>query len=105
MGMICAEEELLSRIDWKSVAKLAGCYTLNFNYPTEVEWKEYFTVAVKLSEIDFSKMYAPPQPLVITDVLIESDDRFPHKCPSCGGPAYIGLMNTECKGGCDGKDS
>jgi len=27
--------------------------------------------------------------------------RFPHRCPRCGAPAYIGLMNVECSdGGC-----
>lgn len=25
------------------------------------------------------------------------DDRFPHKCPHCGGAAYIGLIKMECK--------
>ena len=27
-------------------------------------------------------------------------DRFPHKCPACGGPAYVGFAKVECAGGC-----
>ena len=25
---------------------------------------------------------------------------YPHKCPNCGGPAYKGLLSTECKNNC-----
>lgn len=30
----------------------------------------------------------------------QKSDRFPHTCQRCGQPAYIGLMSTECSGGC-----
>lgn len=26
--------------------------------------------------------------------------RFPHKCPRCGAPAYVGLSSVECSAGC-----
>lgn len=26
--------------------------------------------------------------------------RYPHKCGQCGGPAYVGLLKTDCKNGC-----
>lgn len=26
--------------------------------------------------------------------------RFPHGCPRCGGPAYIGLNDVDCAAGC-----
>ena len=26
--------------------------------------------------------------------------RYPHKCPRCGGPAYIGLKKIDCMEGC-----
>lgn len=29
-----------------------------------------------------------------------SQDRFPHDCPRCGGPAYIGLNDVDCMHGC-----
>jgi hypothetical protein len=30
-----------------------------------------------------------------------AQDRFPHKCPKCGSPAYVGFSRTECsKGDC-----
>ena len=25
-----------------------------------------------------------------------ADDRFPHKCPRCGGAAYVGAVSVEC---------
>jgi hypothetical protein len=28
------------------------------------------------------------------------DDRFPHVCPRCGGPAYIGALDVDCKTRC-----
>ena len=28
------------------------------------------------------------------------DDSYPHECPVCGGPAYSGFSNIECKNGC-----
>jgi hypothetical protein len=31
---------------------------------------------------------------------IDDPSRYPHICPKCGGPAYIGLCNTDCKAGC-----
>lgn len=30
----------------------------------------------------------------------KADDRFPHKCPYCGGSAYIGFNSLDCKGKC-----
>ncbi len=29
-----------------------------------------------------------------------TDERFPHECPKCSGPAYIGFSTVECKRGC-----
>jgi hypothetical protein len=26
----------------------------------------------------------------------KADDRYPHKCPSCGAAAYIGLTSVDC---------
>jgi hypothetical protein len=28
-------------------------------------------------------------------------ERFPHDCPRCGGPAYVGLNDVDCSKGCD----
>ncbi len=30
----------------------------------------------------------------------KKDDRFPHQCPACKGPAYVGAYDFECKVGC-----
>jgi len=30
------------------------------------------------------------------------DPRFPHKCPHCGGAAYIGLVDVDCQEMCGG---
>lgn len=27
-------------------------------------------------------------------------DRFPHKCPRCGSPAYLGFSSIDCSKGC-----
>jgi hypothetical protein len=32
--------------------------------------------------------------------LIGNNGRYPHKCPQCGSPAYIGLISIECSGDC-----
>jgi hypothetical protein len=29
-----------------------------------------------------------------------ADDRWPHVCPFCGGAAYVGYLQVECKGRC-----
>ena len=29
-----------------------------------------------------------------------SNDRYPHKCPKCGGPAYVGAMSVDCESLC-----
>lgn len=28
------------------------------------------------------------------------DDKYPHKCPRCGSPAYVGFSSIECSRGC-----
>lgn len=38
-------------------------------------------------------------PIVVTREH-EPDDRYPHRCPRCNGPAYIGAVSVECKGEC-----
>jgi len=30
----------------------------------------------------------------------KKDENYPHKCPRCGGPAYIGLSKVDCKAKC-----
>jgi hypothetical protein len=36
------------------------------------------------------------KPVVINNQL----DKYPHACPRCGAPAYIGLFSTDCSKGC-----
>lgn len=36
---------------------------------------------------------APPAPKA-------KDDKYPHECPRCHGPAYIGLNSVDCKAKC-----
>lgn len=34
-------------------------------------------------------------------ILVEDADRsYPHKCPKCSGPAYIGAFKVDCKAKC-----
>ncbi len=42
----------------------------------------------------------PKRALTFVDVMASPDDRYPHKCPKCDGPAYVGLTTVECKGSC-----
>lgn len=30
----------------------------------------------------------------------KKDEKYPHKCPKCGGPAYIGFSDVDCKNKC-----
>ena len=30
----------------------------------------------------------------------DKESKYPHVCPKCGSPAYIGLTNLDCSGGC-----
>lgn len=30
----------------------------------------------------------------------KDDEKYPHKCPKCGGPAYIGFSDVDCKNKC-----
>ncbi len=32
---------------------------------------------------------------------VSAENRYPHKCPHCGGPAYIGLGPVDCSAGCN----
>jgi hypothetical protein len=34
------------------------------------------------------------------EIIPAKDDRYPHKCPRCKGPAYIGLNKIDCKAKC-----
>lgn len=40
-----------------------------------------------------------PQPTVIAESITK---RYPHECPKCGGPAYVGLTSVDCLMKCDG---
>jgi hypothetical protein len=31
---------------------------------------------------------------------LPDNERFPHRCPKCDKPAYIGMNNVECSAGC-----
>lgn len=34
------------------------------------------------------------------ELLITNGDRYPHTCPRCSGPAYVGAVEVDCAGGC-----
>ncbi len=43
----------------------------------------------------------PRRSVVMVDILGGSDPgRFPHRCPRCGSPAYVGFSSVECSGVC-----
>jgi hypothetical protein len=35
-----------------------------------------------------------------TVVIKNKEDRYPHKCPKCGSPAYVGFASLDCSKGC-----
>lgn len=45
------------------------------------------------------KMWVTAQPTV-QGVANLTNDAFPHKCPRCGGAAYIGLASVDCEKRC-----
>lgn len=36
----------------------------------------------------------------LTSLTIDEADRYPHTCPRCQGPAYVGAVEVDCAGGC-----
>lgn len=38
--------------------------------------------------------------ITFDDRHIKKDDRYPHVCPRCKGPAYVGFSNVDCKAKC-----
>jgi hypothetical protein len=48
----------------------------------------------------FPKLIQRIDSLKNQEVKPETDQsKFPHRCPSCGSPAYIGLLSVECSNG------
>ncbi len=37
---------------------------------------------------------------VVAQLVKLVDDRYPHVCPRCSGPAYVGAVEVDCAGGC-----
>lgn len=42
----------------------------------------------------------PEPPAASSEGSLDDGGRYPHSCPRCGGPAYVGLNDIDCKGGC-----
>jgi hypothetical protein len=40
------------------------------------------------------------QPDIDATQFNKKDERYPHKCPRCKGPAYIGFSSVDCKAKC-----
>jgi hypothetical protein len=72
-----------------AVARLGGIVTMTGNYSVS-EWNVIGANAISLEVL---KRYVVDAPT--TDL-----SRYPHKCPKCTGPAYIGFNSVECSRGC-----
>src|SRR5690349_10862569 len=63
---------------------------------------------VKFDDFKWKTGFSPPEELdwcqcpISCVTLLEFKDmsKFPHKCPKCKSPAYIGFATVECSGGC-----
>jgi hypothetical protein len=48
--------------------------------------------------------FVPPPMLTggfpLTSLAAGESDRYPHICPRCSGPAYVGAVEVDCAGGC-----
>lgn len=38
--------------------------------------------------------------IVGSENVVIDNSSYPHTCPRCGAPAYVGLLNTDCSKGC-----
>lgn len=59
--------------------------------PDFQKWRNQFWGALWKS----LKPVIEPEPHQVVDM-----QRWPHKCPRCSGPAYVGFAKVECAGGC-----
>lgn len=60
-------------------------------------------VAVRGGDFDVY-VYNPTDQLRVTRSVPDKsvdDSRFPHRCPRCAGPAYIGAFSVDCHSRCD----
>jgi len=62
-------------------------------------------LSVRFSDLDLSKLYQPYIPLQVSSIFFFEEhvdrSRFPHDCPRCGSPAYVGFTAVDCtKEGC-----
>ena len=60
-----------------------------------------YTYGLKLEEC-FVESYYYVFPYFILEPVEVSNKNYPHKCPNCNGPAFIGLSKVDCKNKCKG---
>lgn len=104
------EEEFFMTADWDKICKNAGITPMARRQfyvdttgltPEQVreaiaKAREQLTPAEKASEMGKDGIYRPKIPLIISAPMIPDKERYPHECPVCKAPAYIGLNSTEC---------
>lgn len=77
------------------------------NHPDMVaDWMPYigkiYTLGVFHSSgmwVSTNNVYLPFGYFELVD-RAENDKIYPHKCPRCKGPAYVGFLNVDCRNGC-----
>jgi hypothetical protein len=49
---------------------------------------------------ELTRRYMETIAAVVKPVVELMDSRYPHICPRCSGPAYVGAVEVDCAGGC-----
>lgn len=92
--------------DWADKAKLRGLIRQQFNPSPVDRLLHERQVAERLFEAAQAGLIGPSPPLNLAgreeirkgweDVRVFASANFPHACPSCGSPAYVGATQVEC---------
>lgn len=73
----------------------------NFMMTKEIAMiREEFSHVWQVVKTDDALELSRLKPCSSASLPAEPNQVYPHKCPQCGGPAYIGAFKVDCKGGC-----
>lgn len=49
---------------------------------------------------ELTRRYMETLTAIVEPIVAHLDDRYPHTCPRCQGPAYVGAVEVDCAGNC-----
>lgn len=77
-----------------------AAHVIELNTPGMPHASSSWTGVISDPPPNWTSAATPNIPFLIDQA--KEDEKYPHKCPKCNGPAYIGLAHIDCKYNCGG---